>query len=111
MMLAIVNDRFDMAATLLALGADANDGSLWYARDARRAHRLARARRLSPAPRSSEQLTALELIERLLAAGADPNKPFTGQMHNAVDVLRHASRGHAVLSRRRRRGRRRDASC
>ena len=32
-MVAIVNDRFDLAAKLLELGADANDGSLYFAVD------------------------------------------------------------------------------
>ena len=30
---AIVNDRFDLAKTLIDLGADANDGSLYFAVD------------------------------------------------------------------------------
>jgi ankyrin repeat protein len=34
-------------------------------------------------PDHPNRLTGLDLVERLLAAGADPNKPFTGQMHNA----------------------------
>ncbi len=84
MMLAIVNDRYDMAATLLELGADANDGSLWYAIEMRDAPTDWRARDGSRLrPDHPNELTALNLIERLLAAGADPNKPFTGQMHNA----------------------------
>ena len=84
MMLAIVNDRFDMAATLLELGADANDGSLYYAvvmRDAPtdwRARDGSRMRADHP-----NRLTALDLVGRLLDAGADPDKPFEGQMHSA----------------------------
>jgi ankyrin repeat protein len=84
MMLAVVNDRYDMAATLLTLGADANDGSLWYAIEMRDAPTDWRARDGSRLrPDHPNRLTGLDLIARLLAAGADPNKPFTGQMHNA----------------------------
>jgi uncharacterized protein len=84
LMLAIVNDRFDMAVTLLELGADANDGSLWYAIEMRDAPTDWRARDGSRLRNDHpNRLTALDLVERLLAAGADPNKPFTGQMHNA----------------------------
>jgi len=83
-MLAIVNDRFDMAATLLELGADANDGSLYYAVEMRDAPTDWRARDGSRLrPDHPNRLTALDLVGRLLAAGADPNKPFTGQMHSA----------------------------
>lgn len=84
MMLAIVNDRFDMAAVLLELGADANDGSLWYAVEMRDAPTDWRARDGSRLRNDHpNELSALDLIERLVAAGADVNKPFTGQMHNA----------------------------
>jgi ankyrin repeat protein len=73
-----------MAATLLELGADANDGSLWYAVEMRDAPTDWRARDGSRLRNDHpNRLTGLDLIERLLAAGADPNKPFTGQMHNA----------------------------
>ena len=84
MMLAIVNDRLDMAAMLLELGADANDGSLYYAvvmRDAPTDWRARDGSRLRPD--HPNQLTVLDLEARLLDAGADPNKPFSGQMHSA----------------------------
>jgi ankyrin repeat protein len=83
-MIAIVNDRYDLAATVVELGADANDGSLyhavemrdattdWYARDGSRLR----------ADHPNER-TALDLIGLLLDKGADPNKPFVGQLHNA----------------------------
>jgi uncharacterized protein len=85
MSLAIVNDRFDMAATLVDLGADVDDGSLyravemrdattdWYARDG------SKLRGDHPNER-----TALDLIALLLDKGADPNKPYVGQMHSAT---------------------------
>jgi ankyrin repeat protein len=84
MMLAIVNDRFDLAATLVELGADPNDGSLYHAvemRDATTDWRAKDGSRLrSDHP---NKLTALDLTKLLLEAGADPNKPFIGQMHSA----------------------------
>jgi len=84
MMLAIVNDRFDMAATLVELGADANDGSLYYAMEMRDATTDWRARDGSRLRADHpNQLTALDLAKKLLEAGADPDKPFAGQMHNA----------------------------
>ncbi|HLF12210.1 MAG TPA: ankyrin repeat domain-containing protein [Gammaproteobacteria bacterium] len=84
MMLAIVNDRFDMAAVLIQLGADANDGSLYQAvemRDATTDWRAKDGSRLRAD--HPNELTALDLTRLLLEAGADPNKPFVGQMHSA----------------------------
>jgi ankyrin repeat protein len=81
--IAITNDRFDLARTLLDLGADPNDGALYFAvemHDATtdmRAHDGSRLRADHP-----NQLTALDLIALLLERGADPNKPFVGQIHN-----------------------------
>jgi hypothetical protein len=84
MMLAIVNDRFDMAARLIELGADANDGSLYHAvemRDATTDWRAKDGSRLRAD--HPNELTALDLTRLLLEAGADPDKPFAGQMHSA----------------------------
>jgi ankyrin repeat protein len=84
LMLAIVNDRFDLAAKLLGLGADANDGSLYYAvemHDATTDWRAKDGTRLRAD--HPNDLTALDLIKVLLDNGADPNKPFNGQMHSA----------------------------
>jgi ankyrin repeat protein len=84
MMLAVVNDRFDLAAELLKLGADANDGSLYYAMEMRDATTDWRARDGSRLRADHpNKLTALDLAKLLLEAGADVNKPFTVQMHNA----------------------------
>ena len=81
--IAIVNDRFDLARTMLDLGADPSDGSLFFAVDMHdatsdmHAHDGSRLRADYP-----NQLTALDLVKLLLERGADPNKPFVGQIHN-----------------------------
>lgn len=83
MMLAIVNDRFDIAALLLELGADPNDGSLYYVTEMRDATTDWRARDGTVFRADHpNQLSALDLTRLLLTAGADPNLPFQGQMHN-----------------------------
>ena len=83
--IAIVNDRFDLARTLLDLGADPNDGALFFAVDMHDATTDMRARDGSRLRLDNpNQLTALDLVKLLLDRGADPNKPFTGQIHNTT---------------------------
>jgi ankyrin repeat protein len=82
---AIVNDRFDLAQTLVELGADPNDGSLYFAVDMHdattdmRAHDGSRLRATHP-----NKLMALDVVKLLLDRGADPNKPFVGQLHSTT---------------------------
>jgi uncharacterized protein len=82
-MVAMYNDRFDLAAVLLELGSDVNDGSLYTAVEMREsttdqfAFDGSRLR-----PDHPNKLTALDLIKRLLERGADPNKSFSGQFHS-----------------------------
>jgi len=82
-MIAIWNDRFDMAATLAELGADVNDGSLYMAVEMRDASTdqfaFDGSRRR---PDNPNKLTALDLMKVLLDKGADPNKRFSGQLHS-----------------------------
>ena len=85
MMLAIINDRFDLAATLLERGADPNDGSLYQAVEMHDATTDWRARDGSRLRADHpNKLTALDLTKLLLDAGADPDKPYTGQMHSTA---------------------------
>jgi ankyrin repeat protein len=82
---AIVNDRFDLARTLVDLGADPDDGSLYVAVDMHDATTDMRAHDGSRLRADHENdLTALDLVELLLERGADPNKPFIGQLHSTT---------------------------
>jgi ankyrin repeat protein len=83
--IAIVNDRFDLAKELLDLGADPNDGSLYFAVDMHDATTDMRAHdgsRLQP--NHPNKLTSISLIKALLDVGADVNKPFVGALHSTT---------------------------
>ncbi len=85
LIVAIVNDRFDLAGTLVDLGANANDGSLYFAVDMHDATTDMRARDGSRLRANHQNtMTALDLIAKLLDKGADPNKAFTGQLHSST---------------------------
>jgi ankyrin repeat protein len=85
LIIAIVNDRFDLAGTLVDLGANANDGSLYFAVDMHDATTDMRARDGSRLRADhANKMTALDLIAKLLDHGADPNKAFTGQLHSST---------------------------
>jgi ankyrin repeat protein len=82
-MIAIYNDRFDLAATLIGLGSDVNDGSLYTAVEMRRSTTDQFAfdgSRLRPNHENTR--TALDIIELLLDRGADPHQRFQGQFHS-----------------------------
>ncbi len=80
---AIVNDRLDLAKELLDLGADPNDGSLFFAVDMHDATTDTRAQDATRMqPNHPNTMTALGLVKALLDLGADVNKPFVGALHS-----------------------------
>jgi uncharacterized protein len=82
---AIVNDRFDLAKELIDLGADPNDGSLFFAVDMHDATTDSRAHdgsRLQPS--HENKMTSLSLVKALLDLKADVNKPFIGALHSTT---------------------------
>ncbi|HEV8397986.1 MAG TPA: ankyrin repeat domain-containing protein [Vicinamibacterales bacterium] len=82
-MTAIYNDRFDVAATLIELGSDVKDGSLYVAVEMRDAttdqFAFDGSRRRPDNPNTK---TALDLMRMLLERGADPSERFQGQFHS-----------------------------
>ena len=82
-MVAIYNDRFDVAKTLIELGSDVNDGSLYVAVEMRDAttdqFAFDGSRRRPDYP---NQTTALDLVRILLERGAEPNQRFQLQFHS-----------------------------
>jgi uncharacterized protein len=85
MAIAVVNDRLDLAKTLLELGSDPNDGSLYFAVDMHDATTDMRARDGSRLRADFDNtLGSLDLMKLLLDRGADPNKAFVGRLHNAT---------------------------
>jgi ankyrin repeat protein len=82
-MVAIYNDYFDVAATLIELGSNVNDGSLYVAvemRDATTDQFAFDGSRRRPDHANGK--TALDLMRMLLERGADPNTRFQGQFHS-----------------------------
>ncbi len=85
MVIAITNDRFDLARTLLDLGASPGDGALYFAVEMHDATTDMRAKDGSRLRADHPNtLTALDLIALLLERGADPNQPFVGQLHSTT---------------------------
>jgi ankyrin repeat protein len=81
--IAIVNARFDLAKDLIDLGADPNDGALFFAvdmHDRTTDMRAEDATRMQPD--HPNKLTALTLVKALLDLNADVNKPFEGSLHS-----------------------------
>ena len=74
MQTAIFNGHYDLAARLIDRGADVNDGRFTPPSRCATWRPTATAR---TRPRSTRTLSSLDIIKRLLARGADPNRPYT----------------------------------
>ena len=74
MQTAIFNGHYDLAARLIEKGADVNDGSLYTAIEMRN---LATYSNRPNPPETDKELSSLDVIKRLLARGADPNRAYT----------------------------------
>jgi uncharacterized protein len=95
LVLAIINANYDVAAALIEKGADPNIGdkeanmaALYAAVDM---HRLAIGHG-RPNPKPSGELTAVDVIKRLLSRGANPNQTLKGPLFQ-----RHHSGGDRAL--------------
>ncbi len=71
---AIFNGHYALAARLTDRGADVNDGSLYTAIETRN---LATYSNRPNPPDNDNGVTSLDLIQALLAHGADPNQPYS----------------------------------
>ncbi len=98
---AIVNDRFDLAKELLDLGADPNDGSLYFAVDMHdattvdmRAHDGSRLQ-----PSHPNKMTSLSLVKSLLDLNADVEQAVYRRAALYDAVLRGIRQQLAVLPR------------
>jgi uncharacterized protein len=90
--IAIINGHFDLAKMLVEKGANPNvsdDSGMAALYAAVDMHTLS-AMLSRPAPKLTDETSALDLIKILLAHGADPNqrlkKPIIGRHHNTGDA-------------------------
>jgi ankyrin repeat protein len=93
--LAIINSHYELAAFLLDRGADpeiadaSGMGALYAAVDM---HSLTWMQG-RPAPKTTDRLSSLDVITRILDWGADPNRALTSPL-----LLRHHAMGDPVLA-------------